>query len=237
MTRQLALIEGLILNTRVSPEEAHEIVAGLRERGPIIGTDEAGRGALAGPVVAAAVYLTAEQEEALLAMKLRDSKKLTPLGREKLFAKMNELGVMWSVASGEVKLIEAVNVLQASLIAMRESVEDLAEKMSEPPKCVIVDGPERLPDLKFEQWNVIKGDNLVPVVSAASIVAKVTRDHLMMELDAKYPDYHFASNKGYPTRNHMETVIRLGISEVHRPFFCRKLLALREESKICLRLT
>ena len=235
--RQLALIDGLILTTRANAEEAHELVAQLREGGPIIGTDEAGRGALAGPVVAAAVYLTPEQEKELLAMKLRDSKKLTPLSRERLFAKMEELGVLRCTAYGKIELIETVNILQASLLTMKESVENLAEKLPQPPKCVIVDGPERLPGLKLNQWNLIDADNLVSVVSAASIVAKVTRDHLMMELDTKYPEYHFARNKGYPTRKHMETVIELGISEVHRPSFCRKLLALREEEKRCRRLT
>ena len=235
--RQFTLVKDLILTPRASAEEARELVAIVRELGPIIGTDEAGRGALAGPVIAAAVYLTPEQEEALLAMKLRDSKKLTPLGREKLFTKMKELGVLWRVASGSIERIERDNILQASLWAMGKSVMNAAGRIAEPPACVIVDGTERLPGLNIHQWNLIGADNLVPVVSAASVVAKVTRDRIMMHLDAKYPAYHFARNKGYPTRNHMETVVQLGISELHRPSFCRKLLALREEDKRCLRLT
>ena len=222
------MVKDLILTPRASAEEARELVGILHKRGPVIGTDEAGRGALAGPVIAAAVYLTPEQEEALLSMKLRDSKKMTPLGREKLFVKMQELGVLWRAASGSIERIERDNILQASLWAMAMSVRQVAQRLNEPPVCIVVDGTERLPDLTFSQWNLIGADNLVPAVSAASVVAKVTRDRIMRHLDAKYPEYHFARNKGYPTRTHMEAVRSLGMSAIHRPSFCRKLLALRE---------
>ena len=222
--RQLTLTNDLILTPRADQEEVNELLARLREKGTVVGTDEAGRGALAGPVLAASVFLTPQQEKKLLSMKLRDSKKLTPKSREKIFAAMEDMGVVWSVSSGSIERIERDNILVASLWTMGESVKALVPKLEIPPACVIVDGTERIPKLKLPQWTLIMADNLVPVVSAASIIAKVLRDRLMVEMDAEYPEYHFAQNKGYPTLEHMETVARLGMSKVHRPSFCRKIV-------------
>ena len=196
----------------------------LRERGIIIGTDEAGRGALAGPVIAAAVYLTPEQEHELIAMGLKDSKRMTPLNREKLFMAMNEMHVSWRAYNGTVERIESDNVLRASLWAMGVCVENLAHLLAVEPACVIVDGNERIPDIKFLQWVLIRADDLIPCVSAASVIAKVIRDRLMKNYDVKYPVYNFAQNKGYPTRQHMETIKSVGITEIHRKSFCRKIL-------------
>lgn len=215
----------LILTPRVeSHEEADGLVHLLRERGIVIGTDEAGRGALAGSVFAAAVYLTPEQERELLAMNLRDSKLMTPLRREKLFKAMNEMCVMWRAYSGDIARIESDNILQASLWAMKMSVERLARALNNEPSCVIVDGNERIPDLNFPQWVLIQADKFIPSVSAASVIAKVIRDRYMMKLDEKYPGYNFIKNKGYPTREHIEYIRHKGITEIHRESFCRKFL-------------
>ena len=215
----------LILTPRVeSHEEAYELMHRLRERGIIIGTDEAGRGALAGPVVAAAVYVTPEQERELLSMNLRDSKLMTHLNREKLFMAMKDMRVMWRAYSGDIARIERDNILQASLWAMKMSVERLSCALKNTPSCVIVDGNERIPDLNFPQWVLIQADKFIPSVSAASVIAKVIRDRYMMKLDAKYPGYNFIKNKGYPTREHIEYIRRNGITEIHRESFCRKFL-------------
>ncbi len=223
--RQLTLTDDLILTPRVeSHEESDGLMKRLRERGIIIGTDEAGRGALAGPVVAAAVYLTPEQEHELLSMKLRDSKLMTPSGRERLFTAMNEMGVMWRAYMGSVERIERDNVLWASLWTMKMCVERLSHALENEPVCVIVDGNERIPDMKYPQWVLIQADKFIPSVSAASVIAKVLRDRLMMKLDAKYPGYNFKKNKGYPTMQHMETIRDIGITEIHRESFCRKIL-------------
>ena len=218
------MFNDLILNQRADIDEARECLKELKAKGIVIGTDEAGRGALAGPVVAAAVYLTQDQEEKLLARKLRDSKKLTQNAREKIFAFMNEIGVMWSAFPAGVGLIECKNVLRASLFAMAQSVMKLVKKIPETPQCVIVDGNERIDNFLFHQWTLIKADDLIPVVSAASIVAKVIRDRLMQNFDEKYPVYNFMRNKGYPTQQHIEIIKLHGICDIHRESFCRKFL-------------
>ena len=218
------MFNDIILVPRADKEEADELLAKLRKRGPVIGTDEAGRGALAGPVLAASVYLTPKQEKKLLAMKLRDSKKLSAKAREELFNAMNELGVLWEAHSGTIARIERDNILQASLWTMGESAKKLAARLETPPSCVVVDGTERIPKLKIPQWTLIEADKLVPVVSAASIIAKVLRDRLMIEMSPKYPGYDFAKNKGYPTMQHIEAVNKLGISKAHRPYFCKTVL-------------
>ena len=224
--RQLTLFDDLILTPRADQKEVNAMLRKLRKRGAVIGTDEAGRGALAGPVLGASVYLTPEQEERLTALKLRDSKKISPKIREKLFDAMQEMGVLWEVHSGTVQRIERDNILQASLWAMGMSAKSIAKKLDKPLACVIVDGTERIPKLNFPQWTLIMADNLVPAVSAASVVAKVLRDRLMVELSPKYPEYNFAQNKGYPTPEHMDTVARIGMCEVHRPYFCKKIIEL-----------
>lgn len=223
------MFRDLILPPRSEPEEARGLLHELARRGCVIGTDEAGRGALAGPVAAASVYLTPEQEERLTALKLRDSKKITALGREKLFSAMNEMGVMWRVFFGDVGRIDRDNVLQASLWTMGRSVELLTQCLPSKPACVIVDGTERIPGLDVPQWTLIRADNLIPSVSAASVVAKVMRDRLMLKMSERYPGYGLERNKGYPTRQHMEAVRVMGMTEIHRRTFCRKILHGREK--------
>lgn len=218
------MFEDLILPSKCEFNEAHENLQKLKSLGYVIGTDEAGRGALAGPVVAAAVFLTQEQEEKLLAMKLRDSKLITPNRREKLFEKIQELGVLWRVSQGTPAMIDEKNILRASLHTMGDCVNKVAKKLNSTPSCVIVDGNQRIENINFRQWVLIRADKLIPVVSAASIVAKVLRDRLMKIYSAKYPGYDLEKNKGYPTAYHMNAVRELGMSDIHRRSFCRKIL-------------
>ena len=217
------MFDDLIPPMRCERNEALEILGKLKKRWKIIGTDEAGRGALAGPVSAAAVYLTDEQEEALNAMGLRDSKRISPNGREKLFSAMKELGVMWRVRMVDSKMIDSENVLNASLQAMGEAVTRLERNLTGKIGCV-VDGNERIPDIDMEQWVLIRGDDLIPCVSAASVVAKVLRDRLMTIYSKKYPGYDLERNKGYPTQRHINAVRGLGLSEIHRRTFCRRIM-------------
>ena len=219
------MTDDLILPSRINfHEETEPLMNCLRERGIIIGTDEAGRGALAGPVIAAAVYLTPEQERELIAMGLKDSKRLSPKKREMIFVAMEEMKVKWRAFKASNKFIDQNNILNASLSAMRESVLKLAGDIDGKISCVVVDGINELPELGLKQWALIRADDLVPCVSAASVAAKVLRDRLMIKMSSLYPDYGFEKNKGYPTMNHMETVKRLGVTDEHRLTFCRKIL-------------
>ena len=223
MSEQLKLIdEKIIFSLRSTPEEAKKTLHELKQRGIVIGTDEAGRGALAGAVVAAAVYLTEEQEEKLLSMNLRDSKLMSESKREKLFTAMNELKVLWRAFMTWPKIIDKENILRSSLNSMGESVKRLSKVLDDEPFCVIVDGNSRINNINYPQWNLIQADKLIPVVSAASIVAKVLRDRLMKNYALRYPVYDFAKNKGYPTEFHIEAIKKFGISEIHRKTFCKK---------------
>lgn len=181
----------------------------------IAGTDEAGRGPLAGPVVAAAAILTAEQRESLLDFGLRDSKKLSAKKREALFAKMCEMGVEWRAQAASPGVIDRVNILRASLWCMKRSVE----KLSVRPSIVLVDGSCIVPGLSAAQKAVVKGDDRVPVIAAASIAAKVLRDRVMDVLDKIYPQYKFAKHKGYPSALHKSLLLEYGPSPVHRLSF------------------
>ncbi|HPF83783.1 Ribonuclease HII [bioreactor metagenome] len=187
----------------------------LSRWGRIAGADEAGRGPLAGPVVAAAAVLTPAQEEELLSLGLTDSKKLTPRRREFLFERMLFLKVRWRAQAASPARIDGMNILRASLWAMGRSVEKL-------PPCfdtVIVDGTFPLPGLSCPQVPLPKADSLIPAAAAASVAAKVLRDRIMDILDGLYPGYGFKKNKGYPTVAHRKALEALGPSAVHRAGF------------------
>lgn len=184
----------------------------------LIGTDEAGRGPLAGPVMAAAALLTPFQEAFLVDRGLTDSKKLSETRRERLFSLMLELGVQWRAQAASPARIDRDNILQASLWAMRRSVMKLGLE----PDLVVVDGTQTIPSLPFSQEARVKADSEVPQVAAASIVAKVLRDRVMVALDRCYPGWGFAGHKGYPTKKHREAVKALGFSPVHRRSFTVK---------------
>lgn len=181
-----------------------------RTHGLVAGVDEAGRGPLAGPVVAAAVILDARQPIAGLV----DSKKLTALRREKLFDEIMAKALCCSVAEASVQEIDQLNILQATLLAMQRAVAGLRLK----PGHVLVDG-NRLPSLPMTSEAIVKGDALVPAISAASILAKVTRDRWCAQVDAEYAGYGFAGHKGYGTAAHLAALRARGPCAVHRQSF------------------
>jgi ribonuclease HII len=175
--------------------------------GRVAGVDEAGRGPLAGPVIAAAVMLDPGRPIA----GLRDSKRLSAAQRDALYVRILERAVAWAVGRAEVEEIDRINILQATMLAMQRAVEALEPAASH----VLVDG-NRCPDLSCTSRAIVKGDSKVPEISAASIVAKVTRDREMLELDRRYPGYGLAQHKGYPSRAHIEALECLGATPVHR---------------------
>ena len=181
----------------------------------VAGTDEAGRGPLAGPVVAAAVVLLPSQRRELALLGLRDSKCLSPRRREMLFDAMGALGVIWRAQAASPARIDRDNILQASLWAMGKAVRALPVC----PDLVVVDGLVRVPELAIPQRPLPRGDDLVPCVAAASVVAKVLRDRIMERLDRLFPAYGFAGHKGYPTVAHREALATHGPSPVHRRSF------------------
>lgn len=178
---------------------------------PVIGVDEVGRGCLAGPVYAAAVILRSESLDGLVT----DSKLLSEKRREELselILKEHHVGI----GSASVEEIDELNILNAALLAMKRAVE----KLGVPKGHVLVDGNKKIPNLRgFEQTTIVKGDLRVAPISAASIVAKVTRDHLMKELGVQYPVYGFEVHKGYSTAFHMESIVTHGPCIVHRKSF------------------
>ena len=176
----------------------------------LAGVDEVGRGPLAGDVVAAAVILHPERPIEGLA----DSKKLSEKRREALFDEIREKAWSFAIARATVEEIDRLNILHASLLAMHRAVEQLAVQ----PEFVLVDG-NRKPQWHYACDTVVKGDDRVAAIAAASILAKVTRDREMVELDRHYPGYGLAGHKGYPTKVHMEALERLGASPVHRKSF------------------
>ena len=174
------------------------------------GVDEAGRGPLAGPVVAAAVIL----DRARPIDGLDDSKALSAARREALAVLIRTDARAWALGMASVEEIDRLNILQASLLAMQRAVQGLAVA----PRLALVDG-NRAPRLACLVHTVVGGDALVPAISAASILAKVERDALMVALDAQYPQYGFAGHKGYPTAAHVAALARHGVSPVHRRSF------------------
>ena len=182
----------------------------------IAGVDEAGRGPLAGPVVAAAVILDIEVPKGL-----GDSKQKTARQRSQLYTAVLSQALAVGVGVAHVVEIERLNILQATMTAMRRAVENLSIR----PDQILVDG-KHCPDVNCAATAIVGGDARVSSISAASIVAKVTRDRMMVELDALYPEYGFARHKGYPTAAHLKALERCGVSAIHRRTFApvRRLL-------------
>ena len=178
--------------------------------GLVAGVDEAGRGPLAGPVFAAAVILDARQPINGLA----DSKKLSASKRNRLYDEILAKALCWSVAQASRQEIDDINILQATLLAMRRAVEGLRLR----PAMVLVDG-NRIPTLDMLAEPIVEGDALVPAISAASILAKVQRDRWCAELDLQFPQYGFARHKGYGTAQHLTALRELGACEQHRRTF------------------
>ena len=173
----------------------------------LAGVDEAGRGPLAGPLVAAAVILDTHKP----IPGLNDSKKLTVKHRELLYEEITAKSVCYFIARASVEEIDAINIFQATLLAMKRAIEGLSIQ----PEKVMVDG-KFCPQTELPCEAIIKGDSRVAAISAASILAKVSRDNEMMTLDSEYPGYGFVQHKGYPTKGHIEALERLGVSPIHR---------------------
>ena len=182
----------------------------------ICGVDEAGRGPLAGPVCAAAVILP----EGAVIEGLDDSKKLTEKKREELYDIIKETAVAYSVAYGTLEEIESVNILEATYLAMNRAIEGLNVK----PDFALIDGNRVPRGIKIPCETIVKGDSKSMSVAAASVLAKVTRDRLMLEYDKKYPEYNFKKHKGYGTKEHTELIKQYGPCEIHRLSFLKNIL-------------
>ena len=176
----------------------------------VAGVDEVGRGSLFGDVLAAAVVLDVKKPINGLA----DSKKLTEGQRERVFQEIQDFALFCSVGRASAKEIDSINILQASLLAMARSVRGLSIR----PSFIYIDGLHT-PSWDYPSKAVVKGDSLIPCISAASIVAKVTRDREMLAMDVRYPGYGFAENKGYPTKQHLQALKQLGPCHMHRTSF------------------
>ncbi len=182
----------------------------------ICGVDEAGRGPLAGPVCAAAVILPA----GAAIEGLDDSKKLTEKKRERLYDIIKQTAVAYSVAYGTLEEIETVNILEATYLAMNRAIEGLTVK----PDFALIDGNRVPRGIKIPCETIVKGDSKSMSVAAASVLAKVTRDRLMLEYDKKYPEYNFKKHKGYGTKEHTELIKQYGPCEIHRLSFLKNIL-------------
>lgn len=192
-----------------------EIENRLYEKGYkyICGVDEAGRGPLCGPVVAAAVILKKDDK----IEGVNDSKKLSEKKREKLYDEIIKKAIAVGVGVSDVEVIEDINILNATKKAMCEAISNLKIK----PEYVLIDGNQPI-DISIPFDTVVKGDLKSESIAAASIIAKVTRDRLLREYDKKYPEYGFAKHKGYGTKAHIEAIQKYGLLPVHRPSFCSK---------------
>ena len=180
----------------------------------VCGVDEAGRGPLAGPVCAAAVILPPD----CVIEGLNDSKKLTDKKRRALFDIITEKAVSYGIAFASHEEIDEINILQATYLAMERAMGQLSKK----PDLALIDG-NRAKDFSLPVRTIVKGDSLSASIAAASILAKVTRDRYMEEMDEKYPQYGFAIHKGYGTKRHYEAIKAYGLSEIHRRTFLKNL--------------
>ncbi len=198
--------------SKMIPELAR-LEASLYEKGYeyIAGVDEAGRGPLAGPVVAAAVVMP----QGVVIDGLKDSKKLTPARRDILFDEIAASGAFCSVGVIDNNTIDKINILKASLLAMRKAIIALEKEA----RFILVDGPYTVPNIETPQMAIVGGDRYCPSISAASIIAKVTRDRIMDKYQELYPDFSFGCHRGYPTRNHFAELKEYGPTEIHRKTF------------------
>lgn len=188
----------------------------------IAGVDEAGRGPLAGPVVAASVVF----DERIEIDGINDSKKLTSKEREQLEKEIKQKALAYSIFVVDVDEINKLNILRSSLFAMEQSILQLELK----PDLILVDGNYKL-NLSIENQPIVKGDSKCFSIAAASILAKTYRDRLMIELSEKFPEYKFHKNKGYPTREHIEAILKFGPCEIHRKKFLRKIYERKSEQQ------
>lgn len=179
----------------------------------ICGVDEAGRGPLCGPVVAAAVILKPDD----IIEGVNDSKKLSEKKRESLYDIIMQKALAVGVGISDVDVIEEVNILNATKLAMKQAIDNLGVI----PEYVLIDGNQMI-DISIPAQTVVSGDAKSESIAAASIIAKVTRDRMLIEWDKKYPEYGFAKHKGYGTKAHIEAIGKYGVTPLHRPSFCTK---------------
>lgn len=209
--KQKLLLEEMLTYERQLWEQGYDIVAGV---------DEVGRGPLAGPVVVAAVVLP--QDFSILG--INDSKKVTEKKREELFPIIKEEAVAYGIGIVDHQVIDEINILEATKIAMKKAITnlkiDLEKKTGKSLKYILIDALTL--DIDVPQMGMVKGDAKSVSIAAASIIAKVTRDHMMIDYDTKYPGYSFASNKGYGTKAHYEGLDSLGMCPIHRKTFLKK---------------
>ena len=198
------------------PDYEFEKAALLSGFKAVCGVDEAGRGPLAGPVCAAAVILAPDTE----IEGLDDSKKLSEKKRERLFSVITEKAISFSVAYGTLNEIESRNILEATFLAMNRAIDGLSVK----PDFALIDGNRAPKNIKIPCETVIKGDSKSMSVAAASVLAKVTRDRLMLHYDTQYPQYDFKKHKGYGTKEHTELIKKYGPCEIHRLSFLKNIL-------------
>jgi len=207
------VLKKVIKRVQARPDRREEqalFAAGYRR---VAGLDEAGRGALAGPVVAAVVVLPEDADYHWLAM-VKDSKQLQETVRENIFALMQDSGLEFSAGIISPEIIDNINILNATKKAMKVAIE----RLEKPPDYLLTDAV-LLPRLRIPQKSIVKGDCSCLVISCASVVAKVTRDRIMMKLDAKYPQYKFRDHKGYGTSEHLKCLQRYGACDIHRMTF------------------
>ena len=216
-------------NSTIAPDLFNDLM--IAESGDLIaGVDEAGRGPLAGPVVAAAVILDPNNP----IEGLRDSKKLSAKVRERLADEIKKKALAWSIAHATVEEIDELNILEATMLAMKRAIVGLSVE----PNLILVDG-NRIPKMNRRINAIVKGDDKVPAISAASILAKTTRDSAMIELDARYPEYGFAKHKGYGTPEHLAALEKYGPLPAHRKTFApvKKVIEMRKGKEGELELT
>jgi ribonuclease HII len=210
--------EELFTRSAVRPGEVEDW---CRARGltVVLGVDEAGRGPLAGPVVAGAVVLDMASQDTAWLMDLDDSKRLDEARREALYGVILERAVATGVAIVEAHQIDEINILQGTFAAMREAIASCCANLGVEPQLVMVDGKMTIPACDRPQQAFIKGDGRSLHIAAASILAKVTRDRLMVDYDAKWPEYGFATHKGYATAAHRRAIADYGPCPIHRLSF------------------
>lgn len=182
----------------------------------LAGADEAGRGPLAGPVVCCIVTCKKSVLKKLKKLKIKDSKVLSPKKRKKIFSEIKNLKeIEWKVSFVSEKTIDKINILQATFLGFKRCLKKLKRK----PDLVLIDGNQKIPNLKIPQKTIIKGDKTHPLISLASIIAKIKRDEFMKKVAQKYPKYKFEIHKGYPTKEHLKILRKIGPCQIHRKTF------------------
>lgn len=191
----------------------------------IAGADEAGRGPLAGPVVCCVVVCKKSFLKNLKKLKVKDSKTLSSKKRQEVFEKIKKLkDINWKISFVSEKVIDKINILQATFLGFKRCFKKLKIK----PNLILIDGNQKIPNLKIPQKTIIKGDKTHPLISLASIIAKIKRDGFMEKVAKKYPEYKFEIHKGYPTKEHLKILKKIGPCQIHRKTFFPVKLFLRK---------